>query len=99
MDDRRCRDFFLHPTQSLHRRFAALRAVFVDHRPVQEVADEFGYSYGTCRNFVVEFRRQCQDGHLPPFSRSQPVGDQRTTTLRGRTNPSLPPSLISSSLI
>lgn len=98
MDDRRCRDFFLHPTQSLHRRFAALRAVFVDHRPVQEVADEFGYSYGTCRNFVAEFRRQCHDGHLPPFSRSQPAVD-RSPTLLCHPYPSLLPSRIINSLI
>ena len=34
MDDICCNDFFAHPSSALHRRFEALRAVFLDHRPL-----------------------------------------------------------------
>jgi hypothetical protein len=68
MDDTLCREFFLRPTQTRHRRYEALRAYFVDHRPLPEIAQAFGYRYGTLRNLVTEFRAQCRADHLPPFS-------------------------------
>jgi hypothetical protein len=68
MDDSRCLDFFLQPNQRLHRRYEALRAVFVERRPLQEVARHFGYGYGSLRNLIVNFRKQCRDDDLPPFS-------------------------------
>ena len=43
MDDSFCHDFFAHPTPTLHRRYEALRAVFLDHRPLTEIARQFGY--------------------------------------------------------
>ena len=43
MDDTCCHDFFAHPSSTLHRRFEALRAVFLDHRPLAEIARQFGY--------------------------------------------------------
>ena len=42
MDDTCCHDFFAHPCSTLHRRFEALRAVFLDHRPLTEVARQLG---------------------------------------------------------
>lgn len=68
MDDTCCHDFFAHPSSTLHRRFEALRAVFLDHRPLTEVARQLGYRYGTLRNLVAQFRAQCQTGQPPPFS-------------------------------
>ena len=53
MDDSFCHDFFAHPTPTLHRRYEALRAVFLDHRPLTEIARQFGYRYGTLRNLVA----------------------------------------------
>jgi Helix-turn-helix domain len=68
MDDTTCRAFFAHPATSLHRRFEALRAVFLDHRPLTEIAVQFGYRYGTLRNLVAQFRAQGRTGQIPPFS-------------------------------
>jgi hypothetical protein len=69
MDDSLCHDFFTHPTPTLHRRYEALRAVFLDHRPLTEIARQFGYRYGTLRNLVAQFRAQCRTSRIPPFSR------------------------------
>jgi hypothetical protein len=68
MDDTACQHFFLQPTQTLHRQYEALRAVFVVHQPLPEVARQFGYCYGSLRNLVTDFRAQCRAGQAPPFS-------------------------------
>jgi hypothetical protein len=67
MKDTLCRRFFLEPNQTLHRRYEALRAVFVDQQPQTEVAKRFGYTYDTLRHLVSDFRAQCQAGQPPPF--------------------------------
>jgi hypothetical protein len=84
MNDTLCQDFFRQPAQRLHRRYEALRAFFVEHRPLPEVAQAFGFGYGTLRNLVADFRAQCRAGAVPPFSPSRPVG--------GRAAKALPPS-------
>ena len=43
MDDQPCRDFFLRPRSTSHRRYEALRACFIEGRPPAEVAIRFGY--------------------------------------------------------
>jgi Helix-turn-helix domain len=68
MCDTCCHDFFAHPSLTLHRRFEALRAVFLDHRPMTEIARQFGYRYGTLRNLASQFRAQCRAGRTPLFS-------------------------------
>ena len=68
MDDTPYREFFARPTQPYHRRYEALRAVFLDGRPQKEVAEQFGYRYSTLRQLVYEFRRQGRDsGDASPF--------------------------------
>ena len=57
MDDTAYREFFQQPTQTYHRRYEALRAVFVDGRSQKEVAQAFGFSYDSMRQLVREFRR------------------------------------------
>jgi hypothetical protein len=69
MDDSICRTFFAQPSTTLHRRFEALRAFFLEHRSLTEIAAQFGYRYGTLRNLVAQFRAQCRTGRIPPFSR------------------------------
>ena len=63
----------LEPSQSLHRRYEALRAVFVDNQPQVEVAKRFGYTYNTLRRLVSDFRAQCRTEQGPPFSLPHPV--------------------------
>lgn len=75
MKDTFCRRFFLEPTQTLQRRYEALRAVFVDQQPQTEVAQRFGYTYATLRRLVSDFRAQCRAGQVPPFSFSRSTGD------------------------
>ena len=75
MDDTPCRRFFLEPVQPVHRRYAALRAVFVEGRSLQEAAEQFGSTYHTVRSWVRDFRAGCQAGQMPPFSPSRDLGD------------------------
>src|SRR5262249_38677242 len=73
MADPPCRRFFLDPSQPLHRRFAALHAVFVKGLSPQAIAERFGLAYHTVRSWVRDFRAQCRAAQVPPFSRS-PAG-------------------------
>ncbi len=65
MDDTAYREFFEQPTQTYHHRYEALRAVFVDQRSQKEVAEEFGFTYGSMRQLVFEFRQHCDTQHEP----------------------------------
>ena len=38
MDDTRCRQFFLEPSETYHRPYEAMRAFFVEGRQLQEIA-------------------------------------------------------------
>ena len=59
--------YFLEPTTPSHRRYEALRAVVFDEQPMKEVADRFGISYGTLRNWRCELRQARRAGLAPPF--------------------------------
>src|SRR5579883_1100947 len=48
---------FLEPTNATHRRYEALRAFFVDGLPGAEVARRFGYTPGSFRVLVHQFRQ------------------------------------------
>ena len=61
-------DYFLHPTDTAHRRYEALRAVFAEDHSLSEAAQRFDVSYGTIRNWVSEHQRTLRDGGKPPFS-------------------------------
>jgi hypothetical protein len=68
VDDTSYREFFAQPTHPYHRRYEALRAVFLDGRPQTEVAEHFGYRYSTLRQMVYEFRHHRRDsGEASPF--------------------------------
>ena len=72
MDDTPYREFFARPTHPYHRRYEALRAVFLDGRSQKDVAEHFGYRYSTLRQMVYEFRRQGRDsGDVSPFFASR----------------------------
>ena len=53
-------DRFLQPANSTHRQYEALRAFFVEGLPSAEAARRFGYSPGSFRVLVHEFRQNPQ---------------------------------------
>jgi Transposase DDE domain len=63
---------FLEPANSTHRQYEALRAFFVDRLPSAEVARRFGYTPGSFRVLVHQFR---QDPRRP-FFRTPAKGPQ-----------------------
>jgi hypothetical protein len=95
MDDTSCRQFFVEPTQPLHRRYLALRAFFVEGQSYDAVAELFAVPYHTVRSWVRDFRAQCQGGQTPPFSPSHAWAARSPTTppvrnLHGRRSPPRP---------
>jgi hypothetical protein len=100
MDDVACRRFFLQPTQTYHRQYEALRAFFVEHRPLGDIARHFGYSYDTVRSLVRDFRSQCLRDDDSPFSPPRGEGGSLWTPPWPR-HPSgnRPPSLMPDSSI
>ena len=78
MDDIPCYQFFLEPSHPLQRRYEALRAVFVEARPQQEVALRFGFSLATLRQMIYEFRGQFRNGTVPPFFLPRGADDHPT---------------------
>ena len=59
MDRTPYREFFSRPTHPHHRRYEALRAVFLDGRSQKEVAEQFEFEQSTIRQLVYEFRKRC----------------------------------------
>ena len=53
MDGQPGRRFFLDPQLTFHRRYEALRAFFVEDRPLAEVAAKFGYTCSPWTESVV----------------------------------------------
>jgi len=86
VDDSRCLRFFLEPTDTLHRRYEALRAYFVERRPLNDIARQSGYSYNTLRGVIGDFRARCREDQVPPFSRRPDRGD-RNVIARSRQSP------------
>ncbi len=44
------KDYFLHPAETSHRRYEAIRSVLLEEQPMQDVAGRYDISYGTIRN-------------------------------------------------
>jgi len=84
MDDTPCQRYFLEPDQPLHRRYAALRAFFIDGLPLQAVAEQFGSTYHTIRSWVRDFRTICRASQVPPFSPSRVWAGQFDKATPGR---------------
>jgi transposase len=76
MDAAAYQQFFLQPADSWHRRYEALRALFVEEHSPKQVAQNFGVSYGTLSNWASEFRAQRDGGERPPFLFSPNEADQ-----------------------
>ena len=67
MDDQVCRRFFHEPDDTLHRRYEALRAVFIDGLSLDRAAKRFGYRPGALKSLASRFCAQCRAGDPPPF--------------------------------
>jgi hypothetical protein len=68
MDDIHCRRFFSEAdSATYHRQYEALRAVFIDGLPQNDVADRYGYTHGSLRQLVRRFRTAIRSGSPPPF--------------------------------
>src|SRR3977135_1146475 len=57
---------FLEPSKSTHRQYEALRAFFVDRVPSAEAAARFGYTPGSFRVLVHQFRNQSRRDFFTP---------------------------------
>lgn len=77
MDDTRCREFFLEPSETYHRQYEALRAFFVDGRPLNEIAQQFGYQESSLSVMVSNFRNQVKANNLRPFLFSRGQGGHK----------------------
>jgi len=65
----RCRPFFLEAdSATYHRQYEALRAIFVDGLAQNDVADKYGYTHGSMRQLVHQFRTAIRSDCPPPFS-------------------------------
>jgi hypothetical protein len=68
---------FLQPTNTTHRQYEALRAYFVDRLPSAEAARRFGYTPGSFRVLVHQFRQDpTRQFFLPSARQSGPRGKQ-----------------------
>jgi hypothetical protein len=94
MDDQPCRDFFLRPRSTSHRRYEALRAVFIERRPPADIAVRFGYKPAALKVLISRFRHDIRGQDSPPFSSPTAAGDPRVgraaRTAMGRTRPPSP---------
>src|SRR3954449_5654811 len=69
---------FLEPSNSTHRQYEALRAFFVDGVPSAEAAARFGYTPGSFRVLVHQFRHQPKrDFFIPSPSETRPLSKQK----------------------
>ncbi|HMB02550.1 MAG TPA: hypothetical protein VKP69_02285 [Isosphaeraceae bacterium] len=75
MDGSHASRFFLEPEQTFHRRYEALRAIFVDAEPLDQVAERFGYKPSALRSMASRFRVDCRRGVAPPFFSRTVAGD------------------------
>jgi transposase len=57
---------FLEPTNSTHRQYEALRAYFVEGLTASEAAHRFGYTTGSFRGLVHQFRQDPQRSFFSP---------------------------------
>jgi transposase-like protein len=67
MDGDRYEQFFLQPQDPWHRRYEALRAVFVEGQSMADVAQRLDVAHGTVRNWASAFRKEQNLGQAAPF--------------------------------
>jgi hypothetical protein len=67
MDGTHTSRFFLEPKQTFQRRYEALRAIFVEDQPLDQVAVRFGYKPPALKSMASRFRADCRRGVATPF--------------------------------
>jgi hypothetical protein len=67
MDGSHTSRFFLEPKQTFQRRYEALRAIFLEGQPLDQVAERFGYKSSALRSIASRFRADCRRGVTTPF--------------------------------
>jgi transposase len=92
MDDSALQDYFLRPCCPSQRQYEALRAVFVEGVSQKDAAHRFGYSYGSFRQLVLQFRSAFCNDSAPPFSTNHPEADRPASGRQGRPAPTSRPS-------
>jgi hypothetical protein len=70
-------DRFLQPTNSTHRQYEALRAFFVEGLPSAQAAARFGYSPGSFRVLVHEFRQNPERLFFLPAAKGPQTAPKR----------------------
>ena len=65
------RRFFLDATNPNHRRYEALRALFLDKAPLRQTAKRFGYAAGSLRNLRAAFLRDPHPAFFLPDARGR----------------------------
>ena len=79
---------FFEPANSTHRQYEALRAFFVDGLPAAEAAARFGYTPGSFRVLVHQFRNQPEPRLLRPHrTRGPPAAAKQQTRCGNRSSP------------
>src|SRR5262245_5895077 len=93
MDDERCRQFFLQPQDTFHRRYVAFRAYFLDGQPLTEIADRFGYRLSSLKSLLCRFRASCAHGAPSPFFFPMAAAAlSADAAVQTKTAPNRPPS-------
>jgi hypothetical protein len=64
-----------------HRQYEALRAVFVESLPQNEAAAKYGFTHGSLRQLVHEFRTAIRSNSPPPFFKSPKSAGHRTSPI------------------
>jgi hypothetical protein len=67
MDGSHTSRFFLEPKQTFQRQYEALRAIFLEGEPLDQVAGRFGYKSSALRSMASRFRADCRRGVTAPF--------------------------------
>jgi hypothetical protein len=91
MEGDRAKRFFLEPEQTFHRQYEALRAVFLEDQPLEQVAERFGYTPSTLRSMASRLRADRRRGVTPPFSSRTGAGDRTGRLRAGAGRPPIRP--------
>ena len=86
MDGSHARRFFLEPQQTFQRRYEALRAIFVDDEPLDQVAQRFGYKPSALSSMASRLRANCRHGVATPFFSPTAAGDP-SVRVHAQTDP------------